>query len=45
MEENVKASGVTLEPQVMAKIDAVLGGHIERDPERTAKNAPVTRPT
>ena len=45
VEENVKASGVTLEPGVMAKIDAVLGGHIERDPERTAANAPVTRPT
>ena len=45
VEENVAASGVTLEPEVMARIDEVLGDHVERDPERTTKNAPQTRPT
>jgi aryl-alcohol dehydrogenase-like predicted oxidoreductase len=33
--ENVKASGVTLEPDVLRRIDEVLGGVVERDPTRT----------
>ena len=45
MEENVKASGVTLEPPVMAKIDTVLGEHVQRDPGPTTRNAPQTRPS
>ncbi len=43
--ENVAASGVRLEPEVMVRIDEVIGEHVERDPERTARNAPATRPT
>ena len=45
VEENVKAAGVTLEPQVMAKIDAVLGEHVERDAGLTEANAPKRRPS
>ncbi|UUZ45044.1 aldo/keto reductase family protein [Janibacter limosus] len=30
--ENVKAAGVTLEPEVPATIDTVLGEHVQRDP-------------
>src|SRR6266536_650915 len=30
--ENVKASGVTLEPAVLSRIDQVLDGFVERDP-------------
>ena len=33
--ENVKAAGVTLEPGVLARIDEVLEGSIERDPQQT----------
>jgi aryl-alcohol dehydrogenase-like predicted oxidoreductase len=33
--ENVKASGVRLEPAVMSRIDEVLGDVVERDPART----------
>jgi aryl-alcohol dehydrogenase-like predicted oxidoreductase len=33
--ENVKASGVRLEPAVMSRIDEVLGDVVERDPSRT----------
>ena len=45
VEENVKASGVTLEPQVLAQIDAVLGEHVERDAGLTEANAPKRRPS
>ena len=41
--ENVKAAGVRLEPELMARIDDVLGDIVERDPGRTAENAPKTR--
>ena len=37
--ENVRASGVRLEPELMRKIDEVLGPVIERDPARTASPA------
>jgi aryl-alcohol dehydrogenase-like predicted oxidoreductase len=40
--ENVKASGVRLEPALMSRIDDVLDGLIERDPARTA--SPSVRP-
>ncbi|GLF97032.1 aldo/keto reductase family protein [Streptomyces yaizuensis] len=33
--ENVRASGVVLEEEVRARIDAVLAPHVERDPART----------
>ncbi len=33
--ENVKASGVTLEPAVLSRIDQVLDGFVERDPAKT----------
>ena len=35
--ENVKASGVRLEPAVMSRIDEVLGDVVERDPARTGE--------
>ncbi|GAB4086121.1 aldo/keto reductase family protein [Myceligenerans cantabricum] len=41
--ENVKASGVEIPAELMAKIDEVLGGVVERDPSRTAAGAPQQR--
>ncbi len=41
--ENAKAAGVTLDAELMARIDDVLGNIVERDPGRTAENAPKTR--
>ncbi|MDN5718203.1 MAG: aldo/keto reductase family protein [Janibacter sp.] len=43
--ENVKAAGVTLEPEVLATIDTVLGEHVQRDAGLTAANAPTKRPS
>ena len=43
VKDNVKAAGVTLDADLMAKIDEVLGDTVERDPGRTAENAPQTR--
>ena len=40
--ENVKASGVQLDAEIMRKIDGVLGQVIERDPARTV--SPPARP-
>jgi aryl-alcohol dehydrogenase-like predicted oxidoreductase len=40
--ENVKASGVRLEPELMSRIDEALGEIVERDPKRTA--SPPSRP-
>lgn len=42
--ENVRASGVRLDAQVLAQIDAALSGVVERDPSLTRKNAPQSRP-
>jgi aryl-alcohol dehydrogenase-like predicted oxidoreductase len=42
--ENVKASGVEIPAELMARIDDVLGDVVERDPAKTAENAPKTRP-
>ena len=41
--ENVKASGVTLEPEVLTRIDEALGDVVETDPGKTSENAPQTR--
>jgi aryl-alcohol dehydrogenase-like predicted oxidoreductase len=41
--ENVKASGVKLDAEVLARIDEVLHPVIERDPGRTANSSPKTR--
>jgi len=41
--ENVKAAGVKLEPELMAKIDDVLGDIVERDPGKTKETAPQKR--
>ncbi|HEX6525386.1 MAG TPA: aldo/keto reductase family protein [Streptosporangiaceae bacterium] len=40
--ENCKASGIRLEPDLMRRIDEVLGDVIERDPARTS--SPASRP-
>ena len=42
--ENVKAAGVRIPPELMDEIDEVLGDVVERDPGRTAENAPKERP-
>jgi len=41
--ENVKAAGVTLEPELLGRIDEVLGDVVERDPRKTAETAPKGR--
>jgi aryl-alcohol dehydrogenase-like predicted oxidoreductase len=35
--DNVKAAGVRLEADVLARIDEVLGDVVERDPAKTAR--------
>ncbi len=42
--ENVKAAGVQIPAELMTRIDEVLGDTVERDPARTAANAPSSRP-
>ena len=42
--ENVKASGVQLEDEVLKRIDEALGDVVSRDPALTAQNAPAQRP-
>jgi aryl-alcohol dehydrogenase-like predicted oxidoreductase len=41
--ENVKASGVEIPDELMARIDEALGDIVERDPAYTEKSAPSTR--
>src|SRR3954451_12008041 len=41
--ENVKAAGVTLEPELLTRIDEALGDIVVRDPGKTAENAPKGR--
>jgi len=41
--ENVAASGVRLEPALLARVDEVLGEHVQRDPGHTAKSTPTHR--
>ena len=42
LRDNVKAAGVTLDADVMERIDDVLGDVVERDPAKTA--SPPKRP-
>ena len=42
--ENVTAAGVVIPLPLMERIDEVLGDVVERDPARTAANAPKARP-
>ena len=42
--ENVKASGVVIPAELMARIDDVLGDVVVRDPAMTAAHAPASRP-
>ena len=37
MHDNVKAAGVTLDAEVMKRIDEALGDVVERDPAKTAR--------
>jgi aryl-alcohol dehydrogenase-like predicted oxidoreductase len=37
VQDNVAAAGVTLDADVLACIDEVLGGVVERDPAKTAR--------
>ncbi|MDN5789485.1 MAG: aldo/keto reductase family protein [Micrococcales bacterium] len=41
--ENVKAAGVTLAPELMARIDEALGDIVMRDPSKTEELAPHRR--
>ena len=41
--ENVKASGVVIPPELLSRIDEVLGDSVVRDPAETARNAPGPR--
>jgi aryl-alcohol dehydrogenase-like predicted oxidoreductase len=41
--ENVKAAGVTLEPELMKRIDEALGDVVETDPGKTSETAPQSR--
>jgi aryl-alcohol dehydrogenase-like predicted oxidoreductase len=43
--ENVKAVGVTIPPELLARIDEVLGDVVEHDSAKTAQNAPQRRPS
>src|SRR5215475_7540362 len=42
LEDNVKAAGMTLDTELLKKIDEVLGGVVERDPAQTV--SPAARP-
>ena len=42
--ENVAAAGVTIAPELMARIDEALGDVVEKNPAMTTKNAPQQRP-
>lgn len=44
IEDNVKASGVRLDDDVLKAIDTALGDVVVRDPSYTARNAPKARP-
>jgi aryl-alcohol dehydrogenase-like predicted oxidoreductase len=43
VKENVKAAGVKIPTELMAKIDDALGDVVEKDPGNTEKGAPQTR--
>ncbi len=42
--DNVAAAGVRLDAATMTAIDEALGSVVERDPAKTAENAPASRP-
>jgi aryl-alcohol dehydrogenase-like predicted oxidoreductase len=42
--DNVQASGVQIPAELLTRIDEVLGDVVERDPGKTAENAPQKRP-
>jgi aryl-alcohol dehydrogenase-like predicted oxidoreductase len=42
--ENVKASGVKIPAEALARIDETLGDVVERDATKTAANSPTARP-
>jgi aryl-alcohol dehydrogenase-like predicted oxidoreductase len=42
--DNVQASGVEIPAELLTRIDEVLGEVVERDPAKTAENAPKKRP-
>ena len=42
--ENVKAAGVRIPAELIARIDQVLGDSVQRDPTLTSSGAPATRP-
>jgi len=44
VQENVKASGVQLEPDVLKRIDEALGDVVNRDPAATEQSSPKRRP-
>jgi len=41
--ENVKASGVRIPPELLGRIDEVLGDVVERDPAKTSESSPKER--
>jgi aryl-alcohol dehydrogenase-like predicted oxidoreductase len=43
VQENVKASGVTIPQELLTRIDDVLGDVVERDSARTKDSSPKTR--
>jgi len=45
LQENVQASGVVIPPELLARIDDVLGDTVVRDPAMTARTAPTSRPS
>ncbi len=44
LDDNVQASGVVLEAEVLAAIDEALDPVVQRDPRQTAKSSPLLRP-
>jgi voltage-dependent potassium channel beta subunit len=44
VQENVKAAGVQLSPEVLGRIDEALGDIVEKDPAKTTETAPQQRP-
>jgi aryl-alcohol dehydrogenase-like predicted oxidoreductase len=43
--DNVSAAGVTLSPELLAKVDEALGSVVERDPAKTENSSPKQRET
>ena len=44
VQENVKAAGVQIPQDVLARIDQALGDVVVSDPAMTVRNAPASRP-